>query len=429
MSYSDWGFRSNPFETNPLPPSEMGSKLLVGRDDTIKNLKRRLDNGSKLLTVEGLNGIGKTSVINVMVFRAFCDTIKSGIGPLYIPCRTVFQLDETLDPTIFRQKILIEVAQTLLERHADLPVANGRTRSNSQTALDRYLNSPNLKSISGGIGGFSAGLGMETNTGRGFETSGLEKSILNWLEELFPTSTSGAVVCTLDNLELLQTSQRAREMLELLRDTLFSIRGIRWVLCGSQGIIHGIAASPRLDGRLHKPLILEDLPEEFAGKVFDNRVKAFRENVHSKLPIDRSNFIELYDIMRGNLRSVLSECDEFCTWVSDRVEDRDEFQPVFFEDWLEEELDLAYNAVRAELRPSALKVFETACQFEIFAPSDCIAFGYAKPSAMRPQIKTLESVGLLQTAVDEGDKRRKSIQVTAKGWKVRAYLDFFSPET
>ncbi|GAA0286565.1 hypothetical protein GCM10008966_04240 [Rhodovulum strictum] len=112
-------------------------------------------------------------------------------------------------------------------------------------------------------------------------------------------------------------------------------------------------------------------------------------------------------------------------WVSDRVEERDEFEDDFFEAWLAEELETAFYSVRSELRPRALEVFETACQFEVFSPSDCEVFGYETPNAMRQQIRNLEAVGLLKSAVDESDKRRKSIQVTSKGWKVRAYLDFF----
>jgi DNA-binding MarR family transcriptional regulator len=423
--YLDWGFKKNPFETSALPPSEEGNQLLVGRNAEMRKLRRRLDNAGKVPTIEGLNGVGKTSLTNVMLYRALQESIENRVGPIYIPCRRIFQLDPSTSPTDFYLNVLMEVAQTLLDEHKSLRAPAGQTRASRNRNLERFLNSAQVRSFSAGAWVVNGGITTETNTGVGFERSGFEKAVRDWLSEVFPDSSSGGIVCILDNLEFLQTSNRAREAIEAFRDTLFSIQGLRWVLCGALGIVHGIASSPRLEGRLHKPIVLEDLKEEFAPEVFRNRLKAFRSNARAKLPMNESNFVELFDIMRGNIRSVLSECDDFCNWVADRAEDPEDFVEDFFELWLEEELEENYNASRAELRPAAMKVFLTACQFEVFSPSDCGAFGYETPMAMRKQIKALETAGLLISSVDDEDKRRKTIQVTAKGWKVRGYLDYF----
>lgn len=414
-----------------MPASDRGDKLLIGREKFSKTIKSRLEAGNKIITVEGLNGVGKTSAINVAVYRAYKETLNTRVGPFFIPCRTIFQLDEITNPDDFQIKVLLEVAQTIIEKLAVIPPRPGHTKVSNNTSLERFINAPQYNTVQAGLTayiGASAGFGAGVNDGVGFEKSGLQKAITSWLEEIFPTTTSGAVVCVLDNLELLQTSQRAREVVEALRDTLFSVKGLRWVLCGALGIVNGIASSPRLDGRMYRPLVVEDLDDSFVGDVFDSRKRAFRQDLHSFLPLDRSQFIEIFDIMRGNLRSALSECDEYCNWVADRVEDRDDFYPGMFEEWLEEELEATYLAVRSELRPTALEVFETACQFEVFSPSDCSAFGYKTPSAMRPHIKSLEDVGLLQSSLDETDQRRKTIQVTSKGWKVRAFLDLLEDD-
>lgn len=426
--YENWGFAQNPFETRPLSANDEGSRLLIGRDHLVSKLQRRLDNASKIPTVEGLNGIGKTSLVNVTLHRAFKSAVTTKTGPLYIPCRRVFQLSGDEDPDAFRRGVLLEVAQTLLETHASLPDPAGRTRASGNSSIDRFINSPQVRSFSAGLWILNGGVNLETNTGFGYEESGFEKALEAWLADVFPTEDKGAVVCTIDNLELLQTSERVRDTLEVLRDTLFSMRGIRWVLCGAPGIIHGVASTPRLDGRLQKPIFIEELDERFAPVIYQERVKVFRRARYAKLPLTESNFVEVFDIMRGNIRSVLSECDEFCMWVADRAEHIEDFEEDFFEIWLQEELEAAYNAVRQALRPRAFAVFETACQFEAFSPSDCIAFGYETPQAMRPQIKALEEVGLLTSSIDDSDKRRKTIQVTAKGWKVRAYLDFLGDD-
>jgi hypothetical protein len=426
--YLEWGFKKNPFETNALPPSEEGNQLLVGRDVEMRRLRRRLDNSTKVPTVEGLNGVGKTSLTNVMLYRALQDSIENRVGPVYIPCRKIFQLDPSTSPSDFQLTVMMEVAQTLLDEHRLLKAPAGRTRASKNRNLERFLNSAQVKSFSAGAWVVNGSISSETNTGIGFERSGFEKAVTDWLSEVFPDASSGGIVCIIDNLELLQTSTKAREAVEAFRDTLFSVKGIRWILCGALGIVHGIASSPRLEGRLHKPIVLQDLDDEYAPEVFRNRVKAFRSNTRAKLPMTESNFVEIFDIMRGNIRSVLSECDDFCNWVADRAEEPDDFEDGYFEEWLQEELDSSFDAVRAELRPAAMKVFATACQFEAFSPSDFVAFGYDTPMAMRPQIKALERAGLLVSSVDDEDKRRKTIQVTAKGWKVRGYLDYYGED-
>ena len=38
--------------------------------------------------------------------------------------------------------------------------------------------------------------------------------------------------------------------------------------------------------------------------------------------------------------------------------------------------------------------------------------------ALRPQIKALEDVNLVASAIDDTDKRRKTISITPRGWLV-----------
>ena len=74
--YAGWGFKANPFETLPLPANRKGSNLMVGREVASRKIRKGLVSSSKFVTVEGLNGVGKTSVINVSVFDAAEDQIK-----------------------------------------------------------------------------------------------------------------------------------------------------------------------------------------------------------------------------------------------------------------------------------------------------------------------------------------------------------------
>ena len=79
------GFYPLAFQQTSLPPDETGEKLLVGRDAELTQLVSRLQDSTKIPIVEGLNGIGKTSLVNVAAHRLY-QTHLAGRGALFIPC-------------------------------------------------------------------------------------------------------------------------------------------------------------------------------------------------------------------------------------------------------------------------------------------------------------------------------------------------------
>jgi hypothetical protein len=418
MIYRNWGFTSSPFQTTSLPPNHLGEKLLVGRNSELTALINKIGSPPKLATVEGLNGVGKTSVVNIACFRLFGEHISNGRGPLYVPCRKVFQLNPNQDVQAFIDSVLMEVAQTLIDKAKEIKC---EIKSDN---IDRWLNFPQLKSYQGGVGfllSVQGGVQTETNTSAGFERSGFRKNVFSWLEQIFPTPESGGIICTIDNLELLQSSDTARTLLEQLRDELFNVVGLRWVLCGALGIVYGVVASPRLEGYLHKPIEIKGIDRNHAQEILRTRIESFAESaVPQYLPLLESDFAVLYDILRGNLRSVLSYADDYCQWVADREKPKSDVEKHdLFDRWLNEQAQTAYEAVRKELRPRAIVVFKKAIETGgIFSPSDFEEYGFNSIAAFRPHIRDLESVGLLVSTQDDGDKRRKTIQITPKGWMV-----------
>ncbi|TDL57180.1 MarR family transcriptional regulator [Paenibacillus dendritiformis] len=419
--YTEWGFKESPFKTTSLEPNGTGKALLIGRESEITSISRRIFNPPKMVTVEGLNGVGKTSLVNVAAFMSYEDHINTGRGSLYIPCNKVFQITNDVDIDDFIDDVLMAVAQTLLERADELKLRDYPFNTDS---INRWLNSPQLESYSGGVWIFSAGKNTETNTSRGYEKSGFRKEILLWLESLFPTIEDGGVICMIDNLELLQSSENARHKLETLRDVLFNIRGLRWVLCGALGIVLGVASSPRLEGYLHTPVVVNSLENQFASEVLITRINAFAEGRDYYLPFNASEFEFLFNLLKGNLRSVLSYIDDYCNWVADNTEpETEEEKRTFFNGWLNSRAEEAYEAFRKQIRPRALEVFNTAIQIGgLFAPSDYELFRFRSIPAMRPHIRDLEEVGVLVSTQDDGDKRRKTIQITPKGLLIHYYL-------
>ncbi|SMD14584.1 MarR family transcriptional regulator [Rhizobium sp. RU36D] len=428
MPYSDWGFSSSPFQTSSLPASELGEKLLVGREGVLASLTRRIKAPNKMATVEGLNGVGKTSVVNVAAYQLYRKHAETGEGPLFIPCRKIFQLDANKSAQDFIDMVLMEVAQTLIERQEDVMRHGQWLRTNE---IDRWLNAPQLVSMSGGIWVINAGLQKETNTALGFEKSGFRKAVSTWLEAVFPEEDAGGIICVIDNLELLQSSDAARQVLEQLRDELFNIQGLRWVLCGALGIIYGVVSSPRLEGYLQPPIQIGEIGPEHAQELFESRISTYaKPGQIPYVPMGETEFTELYSVLKGNLRSILNYCDNYCQWVADReapiTQDKKSEQ---FRIWLNEQALAAYEAAKQELRPRAIEIFKLGCQKIVFSPSDHLEFGCNSIPAFRPHIKDLESVGVLVSTQDDGDKRRKTIQITPKGWLVKYYFDNAASES
>lgn len=418
--YNTWGFYESPFNTSALQPNENGMSLLVGRDKEIEQILRRLYNPPASVTIEGLNGVGKTSLVNVSLFKAYQSSFNENAKTLFIPCSKTFQVTAETGADEFISTLYLEVAQTLLRRSEELNELGFSLPSNSNS-IEKWLNSPHITTWQATIGPFGAGSNSETNTSNGFKDSGFKVQIDNWLKEIFPNKEDGAVVCIIDNLEILETSEQAKRQLERLRDEIFSLSGIRWILCGSLGIVKSVASTPRLEGYLHRPIEISSVQRKFIKELFEKRIKYF-SNVSETpgyLPLTIDDIDFLYEVLNENLRNTIHYCDQYCMYFVDKElsAETNEEKSKYFLQWLQSEAESIMNSVEGQLRPRALKLFNDIIYYGgIFSPSDYDKFGFNSVAALRPQVVELERVALLSSTIDESDNRRKTIQVTPKGW-------------
>lgn len=418
--YKDWGFYESPFNTTALQPNENGMSLLVGRDEEIDQILRRLFNPPASVTIEGLNGIGKTSLVNVSLFKSYQSFFSEETNTLFIPCGRTFQITAETSVNDFLSGLYLEVAQTLLKRSEELKNLGFKLPSSS-ISIDKWLNSPHISGWQANLGPLGAGISSETNTGDGFKENGFKVQIENWLKEIFPNEKNGAVVCIIDNLELLETSEQAKRLLERLRDEIFNLSGIRWILCGSLGIVKSVASTPRLEGYLHRPIEISSVKRKYIKELFEKRIKHFSNDPIQTgfLPLTIDDIDFLYEVLNENLRNTIHYCDQYCLYYVDRGINAkiDEDKSKYFLSWLQNEADSIMNSIESQLRPRALQLFSDIIAFGgIFSPSDFEIFRFNSVAALRPQVVELERVGLLRSTVDESDNRRKTIEVTPKGW-------------
>ncbi|MFT3870455.1 MAG: hypothetical protein QM715_18555 [Nibricoccus sp.] len=422
--YNDWGFRENPFTSYPLGPDEEGENLLIGRDKELSRLMERIQSPPRLPTVEGGVGAGKTSLVNVATYKLTKQFLTARTGDLYVACSKVFQISNLSQLERLEEDFYFSVAQTLIGLNEEK--YKFRFASSAKSKIESWLNSPTFKQVEIGGSlfghGLSAGGGSSPNTATGFDKSGFRKAVRDWLYEVFPLG--GGIVCVIDNMELLQESTDARKAIESLRDSLLNTHGTRWVLCGANGIIQGVVSSARLDRRVYVPIVIDRLGDDFIDKVFESRINVFSKFQGSGyLPLTKVAFRVLYEALNRNLGNLIAAADEYCIWSKDHesTPQTDKEKDDAFYKWFYEDVAAVYAAAKTQCKARSLEVLDAIISGAggNCSPGDYDMFGFKSPQVMRAHIKELEDGGLLISVQDEKDQRRKSIQVTSKGY--RAY--------
>jgi hypothetical protein len=265
------------------------------------------------------------------------------------------------------------------------------------------------------------------------------------LSTIFPSRAAGGFVGILDNMELLATSKEARKRLEEMRDGVLSIPGVRWVLCGANGIVRSAVGSPRLTGRIADPMRLQPLQHTDIPEVIQRRITQYSKDLKlTDPPVDPAGFRHLYTVFNSNLRIALKHAGEFTKWfdknqLSDNERNKalleladlkgpSTYQRVlaersaarlrYLEAWLAEQAE-QYAADAGTLTERTWRLFDDiiiiggSC-----SPSEFEQFGFASREAMRPYVKTLEEANLVISAIDEDDSRRRTIDITPNGWLV-----------
>ncbi len=430
--WEEIGYSQSPYGVDALPPTESGAELLVGRDTEVDTLIRRLIHQTTHPTIEGENGVGKTSLVSVAGYRAMAERLSGERTQFFLPLpRRPFQLSPGTTADGFRREVYLAVAEGFISHHARLREAE--LHAPDVDAVQKLLQSPLFHGSGGGISVLGSGGTAQhqttPNTSEAFAESGLPHIVEQWLAECFPGTLVGGFICVIDNLEILQTSQNARNILEQLRDTVLAQQGLRWVLCGARGIIRTAASSPRLEGRLSTPIELPPIALEDVPEVVARRLAAFSTREYANPPVDPDGFRYLYEVLNHNLRTALTHAENYSTALADgRLRPTTpEEKLADLKDWLKETTDRYYDDTKG-VGKRAWDVFEGLIILDgQCSPGDYEEFGFTDQSAMRPHVKALEESQLVQSEQDETDNRRKTISITPRGWLIHYRINGYEP--
>lgn len=354
--WEDFGFKKNLYDTHPIEGNHSGEKLLVGREQELKIIKNRIKNIRSVVSIEGPNGVGKTSLVLVAGYQLEKETKSLGKNSLIL-IKEPFQLTTEDTAIEFKRKVYASIASQFIANEADY-----RSRLDVQfnlSPLTAWLESPVFMNASISAAGFGGGKGTSANESKGFDIHGFFSIVDRLLAAAF---REGSVICVLDNLEILNTSQAAREKLEALRDDLFSKHGVKWVVCGARGIVRSVADSSRLQGRLQEPINIAPLTESSIHELIRSRVNEFKINTEGIPPVGIRSFEHIFHILNYNLRDSLKFSGDFSAWLFENdkyVPDADELHELF-EVWLAEQSD-KYSA-NLSVPPRALRLFDEICQ-------------------------------------------------------------------
>lgn len=447
-TYADYGLSENPFVVQALKPDELGKRLLVGRDQEIQSVAKRLHKKGKITCLDGHVGVGKTSLVNVASYRCYNAFLEGSTTQLLVPVSEPFQLRKDDDVNGFCASVFRRVAQTLLKYHKDLQSLDQLPKN--AALVDSWLNSPIVEHVNGalsltgsvGVPGIASigattggGTAKQVNQSTGFSEQGFETLVRNWLSEIFVEKGNGGVVCVIDNLELLETGAQARRMLEVLRDRLFNIDGLRWVFCGANGVIHSLASSERLSSFLSMPVI--DVAHVFPSTLealFRARLKEFalvdEDDAWKRLPIRLADLQDLYRIVNFNLRDLLALGDEYCEGIHDKGVSilSEEHKARRFAKWLETATTTRYGTLQSRLPADAWTILDLVMSDEFkgtFGVGDYQSLNQnskvdISKSTFEKRLRELVKYELISKSIDDSgakndDFKREVFSVTAKG--------------
>lgn len=295
------------------------------------------------------------------------------------------------------------------------------------SGINDLLNLPSFKSYNATAGyGLSIGIGktVEPNTSEAYENSGMRRTINEWLVTLFGEDNNGGVICVLDNLELVKDKFIAINILEGLRDSLFTIRGLRWIVCGALGVVTNLFSSPRLEGLLHDPIQIGEINKENSYELFTKRINYYKRNMEYYLPITLKSFILLFDILRGNIRNVLKYSNDYCLFIAES-----NLQP-FTEDsknqtfhiWLEEKINEIKKQVSPHLEVKDIKLFRLLTYTQQIDLSEFKKMEYEDKISAKKSVDLLIEVGLISQIITTENNDKINIQLTPKGCLVQSTL-------
>lgn len=332
--WAQFGFTGSPYGTKALSDA-VGDSLLAGRDIETDWLSEKLTNYCRVPILFGDNGVGKTSIANVVGYR-LQKQFNSGNKRFFVLERNEIHTTELNEHNLekFESSLFHSVIGLLLQEKSFL-IQRGISR-NQICEVEKYTKQIIFVERSGGVN--TPVVGGSYSHGENPNPSAERQIVIwakEWLRKCFSNSYSGGIICVIDNLENYGTSKQVKRIVEHFRDTLFAIPGLLWVLCGTRTALKGVLASGRLEGHIVR-LEIEPVDEFVAPDLIKRRLDYYADSSRvQKPPVNQPIFHFIYEtVTNRQLRTALNLCEDFSYFLSENTHRADDDRKATLRSWL-----------------------------------------------------------------------------------------------
>lgn len=410
--YDSWftrfGFDQNPYDTRALE-KETGVALLYGRETEITNVIDTLKSSTRIPLLIGVNGVGKTSIANVAVYRIIENGRSNQQTFLSLTINAIESSDSS-NYTAFRNSVYREILLKMLNEERLLKKCGIDKRQIK--AVKHYLT--DLYQIGFGTSIFGFGVDLSYNANPIAE-SNLPRIAHEWLEACFTDTKNGGIICILDNLENIGTASKVRKFLEEARDAYFNIPGLHWILCGTSTALEEALSSSILDGYL-LPFEIQPTQIKDVEGLIQHRIAKCKGASEALPPVDSKMFSMLYNEMNMKLRTTLSLCEEFSEHLFHHAQWQSKDRNDEFLKWLDQK-SAELPEQEYEVQEDTWKLFDNIamiCDDDIHS-SDHMIYNISAEQEFIRQCDILVKKRLLDR-IDTDDS--PLYRVTNKGWLV-----------
>ncbi len=172
-----------------------------------------------------------------------------------------------------------------------------------------------------------------------------------------------------------------------------------------------------------EPINVTEVEASEAGAIYRARIANFRSNGDAIAPATEQSFVELFNVMNGNTRFALNECDDYCNWVFDEIGSAATVPSETFDRWLNDELDTLYGDIFVNFDASEAAAFKRICQMEIFMLADHVECGIDDISEFEQCVAKLTNLGLITCSLDMEESGSKVSELSAKSFKLQYFID------
>lgn len=327
INWQQFGLKKDPFDTSAL--IEGGDlpieKAFVGRDQEISFLDGLFESSDRLcLTICGLVGVGKTSLVN---FHKFIWKYKK-IKLLFSFRREIEASKELLN----KRSFLIEIIGSVLREIKLLQPA--LFKNNLLNKLNKIVDISQSIDISIGASayGFGGDIGGGKNTVQPIQlsTATLEGYFVELVEFLKANEINGkkyfGLIVHVNNFDVVLENKEDKKSVigffNEIRDIL-QTKDVYFLFLGPQNLFSDIIASQqRVKGVFYQtPLKVNPLSKTEITKAFEERMTILQSDDVRKYikPIEDDVIFRLYDLYNGDIRSIMSSIRDILGQNADKL--------------------------------------------------------------------------------------------------------------